>query len=112
MSDDGDLRSCFRELRERDVAATPALSSMLVSKRSGRRWSRLAFGTAAFALAAVAGMSALLATLPTAFEPASVALPPWPTETSSLLSTMSVAPWSSPTSVLGQPSFSHYRESR
>jgi hypothetical protein len=116
---DADLRERFRDLREHDGVAAPAFASVLTRAsapmRRGR--SRLAWTAAGFAMAAVAGVFLILRPPDAGLDFAVVALPPWPTQTDSLMASVSDSSqfltWSpSPTSMLGQPSFNRYQESR
>jgi hypothetical protein len=116
---DADLREQFRDLQEHDSLSVPAFESVLVRTPTRKRnaWPRRAW--AAGGLAAVAAVGLLLMIRPPApeLDTAAVALPPWPTQTDSLMASASDPAqglaWSpSPTSGLGQPSFNRYQESR
>ena len=115
---DAGLRERFGALRERDRAAAPAFERMITPPASRIRSSRsrLAWTAGGFALASVVG-ALLLLRPPPPLDAAVATLPAWPTQTAFLLadageSSRRLAWTPSPTSGLGQPTFTRIEEKR
>jgi hypothetical protein len=116
---DADLRERFRELREQDGTATPALDNVLLraGAQAQRGKPRAAWMAGGFAAVVMIGLVLFLRPpVPSPIAEAA-AMPAWPRHTDFLLAGASDSSqrlnWSpSPTSGLGQPTFSHHRESR
>jgi hypothetical protein len=116
---DADLRKRFRELREQDGTPTPDFDHVLTRASPRSRRSRPGtLGIAGgFVLMTAVGFFLFLRPPETSTDALAVSLPPWPRQTDFLLAAGSdpsqQVSWSpSPTSGLGQPSFSRYPEAR